>query len=162
MKVSALPAVLSLPLLVGLLLHHHPVSSFSFLPVGSISPISRSPFLTRRYSTDGDGDDNSSGGSYIGNLLNSPSSPQERESKEATTASEDLQVADVEQSNKPLYDDEYALEEVENLSNSMKDRLLKEAQGLGADPNAKSEPLILYISAVVAVLVIVGGKGILY
>ena len=60
-----------------------------------------------------------------------------------------------------LYDDMIP-ERKETMSNSMKERLRAEATSLGGDPNKKSAPVILYISAVIGVLVILGGKGILF
>lgn len=48
------------------------------------------------------------------------------------------------------------------ISNSMRERLLREAQSQGADPNFNAGNPILVISAVIAVLVIVGGQGIFY
>mmetsp|Transcript_24325 Transcript_24325/g.29851 ORF Transcript_24325/g.29851 Transcript_24325/m.29851 type:complete len:134 (-) Transcript_24325:483-884(-) len=59
-----------------------------------------------------------------------------------------------------LYDDEIAPKE-DTLSNSMRDRLMKEANS-GLDPNAKSTNVLLYIGLAVAVLVALGGSGILF
>lgn len=47
------------------------------------------------------------------------------------------------------------------LSDSMRARLMKEAN-TGLDPNAKQTNVILYIGIGVAILVILGGSGILY
>ncbi|GMH66481.1 hypothetical protein TL16_g04441 [Triparma laevis f. inornata] len=66
-------------------------------------------------------------------------------------------------SSSDLYDDE--VEEADagsGLSDTMRDRLLREAQGLGADPNSKQENYIVWVAVVVGVLVVAGGKGIFY
>ena len=47
------------------------------------------------------------------------------------------------------------------LSKSMKERLQREASS-GLDPDAKQTNVLLYIMGVVALLVILGGQGILY
>ncbi len=60
-----------------------------------------------------------------------------------------------------LYDDEVE-EYKETLSDGMKERLRREAQNLGADPNTKQPNLILYVSLIVGFLVVAGGQGILY
>ena len=61
-----------------------------------------------------------------------------------------------------IYDDEPMLEAPrENLSNSMKERLRREAS-TGLDSNKSQTNVTLYISVAVALLVIAGGQGILY
>ena len=54
----------------------------------------------------------------------------------------------------------------EEISTSMKDRLRRELQSQGADPNYSAGPIkgnpILIISAIVAILVVLGGKGIFF
>jgi len=60
-----------------------------------------------------------------------------------------------------LYDDMIP-QRKETMSQGMMDKLKKEAQQYGADPNVKQPPYILYVSAAIGVLVILGGKGILY
>ena len=56
-----------------------------------------------------------------------------------------------------------AEEPTKEISNSMKDKLRKELISQGADPNYSAGPVlgnpILLISGVVAILVILGGKG---
>ena len=47
------------------------------------------------------------------------------------------------------------------LSKSMKERLQREASS-GLDPDAKQTNVLLYIMGVVALLVLLGGQGILY
>jgi hypothetical protein len=47
------------------------------------------------------------------------------------------------------------------ISQSMKERLLREAS-TGLDPDQKSANVLLYIIGAVALLVILGGQGILY
>jgi hypothetical protein len=47
------------------------------------------------------------------------------------------------------------------ISDAMKARLLKEAS-TGLDPESKQINVILYISVGIAVLVLLGGQGILY
>lgn len=57
-------------------------------------------------------------------------------------------------------------ESKEEISKSMKDRLRRELQSQGADPNYSAGPIkgnpILIISAIVAILVVFGGKGIFF
>lgn len=61
-----------------------------------------------------------------------------------------------------FYDDEVDLTPVKPaLSNSMKERLIAEAQS-GMDPNKKQTNVILYISVAVAILVALAGSGILF
>jgi len=59
-----------------------------------------------------------------------------------------------------FYDDE-APEYKDPLSDSMRSRLMAEAS-TGLDSNQKQTNVILYISIAVAVLVLLGGQGILY
>jgi hypothetical protein len=47
------------------------------------------------------------------------------------------------------------------LSETMKERLLREAQQ-GLDPDQKNTNVILYIIGAVAILVLLGGQGIFY
>lgn len=61
-----------------------------------------------------------------------------------------------------VYDDEPMLEPPRDpLSSAMKERLMREA-GTGLDSNKSQTNVILYISAAVAILVLLGGQGILY
>ncbi len=61
-----------------------------------------------------------------------------------------------------VYDDEPMLEPIrENVSNSMKERLMREASA-GLDSEKSQTNTILYVSAAVAILVLLGGQGILY
>lgn len=62
-----------------------------------------------------------------------------------------------------LYDDETDVTQAprENVSNAMKERLRREAS-TGLDSNQSQTNVILYISIGVAILVILGGQGILY
>ncbi|KAL3774881.1 hypothetical protein ACHAW5_007299 [Stephanodiscus triporus] len=61
-----------------------------------------------------------------------------------------------------VYDDEPILEPPRDpLSNSMKERLAREAS-IGLDSDKSQTNVILYISVVVALLVALGGQGILY
>lgn len=61
-----------------------------------------------------------------------------------------------------VYDDEPMLEAPrENVSDAMKERLRREAS-TGLDSNQSQTNVILYISAAVALLVLLGGQGILY
>jgi hypothetical protein len=61
-----------------------------------------------------------------------------------------------------FYDDQMDSSPVKDgLSDSMRDRLLREAS-TGLDSDQKQNNTILYISVVVAILVILGGQGILY
>lgn len=66
----------------------------------------------------------------------------------------------VKNSDGTVYDDE-APEYRDTLSDSMKERLRREASA-GLDSESKQTNVILYISLVVAVLVVLGGQGILY
>merc|ERR1711862_1065417 len=64
----------------------------------------------------------------------------------------------------PLYDDEIPEEGMvkkEGISSSMRERLLKEAS-TGLDSDQKQSNVLLYIIVGVAVLVVLGGNGILY
>lgn len=47
----------------------------------------------------------------------------------------------------------------QKISNDMKDRLRKELTSQGADPNKSAGNPILVVAAVIAVLVVAGGKG---
>jgi hypothetical protein len=82
-------------------------------------------------------------------------------------AEEDKQVAPAKKepvisADGTFYDDQMDSSPVkEGLSNSMRDRLMQEAS-TGLDSDKKQNNNILYISVVVAVLVILGGQGILY
>lgn len=49
----------------------------------------------------------------------------------------------------------------QGISNSMRERLIREAS-TGLDPDRKQTNVLLYIMAGVAVLVLLGGSGILY
>jgi hypothetical protein len=62
-----------------------------------------------------------------------------------------------------LYDDETDVAQApkENISNAMKERLRREASS-GLDSNKSQTNVILYVSVGVAILVILGGQGILY
>jgi len=48
------------------------------------------------------------------------------------------------------------------ISNDMKERLKRELQAQGADPNKSAGNPILIVAAVIGLLVIVGGQGIFY
>ncbi len=61
-----------------------------------------------------------------------------------------------------VYDDEPMLEPIrDNVSNSMKERLMREAS-VGLDSEKSQTNVILYVSVAVAILVALGGQGILY
>ena len=61
-----------------------------------------------------------------------------------------------------VYDDEPMLEAPrDNVSSAMKERLRREAS-TGLDSNTSQTNVILYISVGVAILVLLGGQGILY
>ena len=63
---------------------------------------------------------------------------------------------------KNFYDDEKEPEvKKEGISDSMKAKLMAEA-GTGLDPNKAQTNVLLYIIAGVAVLVLLGGQGVLY
>jgi hypothetical protein len=49
----------------------------------------------------------------------------------------------------------------QGISNSMKDRLRREASA-GLDSNSKQTNVILYISAAIVILVLLGGQGIFF
>lgn len=75
---------------------------------------------------------------------------------------EELTAASKKNSDGTVYDDEPMLAPPrENLSNSMKERLRREAS-TGLDSNQSQTNVILYISAAVIVLVLLGGQGILF
>jgi hypothetical protein len=99
--------------------------------------------------------------------LLTPAAPAAVTPPEAPEAPEDKKPADEEESEEesmkaPAEEEESKQE----ISNSMRERLIKEMQSQGADPNysagaVKGNP-ILIISVVIAFLVIAGGKDILY
>eukprot|EP00584_Thalassiosira_punctigera_P011962 CAMPEP_0172553124 /NCGR_PEP_ID=MMETSP1067-20121228/48629_1 /TAXON_ID=265564 ORGANISM="Thalassiosira punctigera, Strain Tpunct2005C2" /NCGR_SAMPLE_ID=MMETSP1067 /ASSEMBLY_ACC=CAM_ASM_000444 /LENGTH=167 /DNA_ID=CAMNT_0013341241 /DNA_START=129 /DNA_END=632 /DNA_ORIENTATION=+ len=60
-----------------------------------------------------------------------------------------------------VYDDEMLEPPRENVSSAMKERLIREAS-TGLDSNKSQPNVILYISVAVALLVLVGGQGVLY
>ena len=62
-----------------------------------------------------------------------------------------------------FYDDEVEMEPTRKdpLSDNMRARLIAEAQ-TGLDSESKQTNVILYISVFVAILVVLGGQGILY
>lgn len=64
------------------------------------------------------------------------------------------------QSGGSVYDDEVPVER-DTMSSGMKERLMREANA-GMDSNQASPNFILYISVAVAILVALGGSGILY
>ena len=75
---------------------------------------------------------------------------------------EELTAASKKNSDGTVYDDEPMLAPPrENLSNSMKERLRREAS-TGLDSNQGQTNVILYISAAVIALVLLGGQGILF
>lgn len=55
------------------------------------------------------------------------------------------------------------MEPVQNqgVSDAMRERLMREASA-GLDPDAKQTNVLLYVMGVVAILVVLGGAGILY
>mmetsp|Transcript_18624 Transcript_18624/g.37343 ORF Transcript_18624/g.37343 Transcript_18624/m.37343 type:complete len:126 (+) Transcript_18624:247-624(+) len=59
------------------------------------------------------------------------------------------------------YDDEVEPAPKAGISDSMKERLLREAS-TGLDSEQKQTNILLYIIAAVAVLVVIGGQGVLY
>ncbi len=72
------------------------------------------------------------------------------------------EVAAKKASDGTVYDDEPMLEPPrETLSNSMKERLIREAS-VGLDSEKPQTNVILYVSVVVALLVALAGQGILY
>jgi len=84
--------------------------------------------------------------------------------EEAAEATDDATTEATTTDDGALYDDQIPARK-ETMSNNMMDKLRKEATtsfGVSNDPNVKSPPIILYISAVIGLLVIVGGKGTLY
>lgn len=82
----------------------------------------------------------------------------------ATLSGKTVQELENEASGKPasgnVYDDEVKPYR-DPLSDNMRARLMREAS-TGLDPDKKQTNVILYISLVVAVLVILGGSGILF
>ena len=81
---------------------------------------------------------------------------------EATKLMEQEVAAKKASSDGTVYDDEPMLEPPrETLSNSMKERLIREAS-VGLDSEKPQTNVILYVSVVVALLVALGGQGILY
>jgi len=75
-------------------------------------------------------------------------------------AQNDVQTEPAKPTGGDLYDDEVE-PYVNPLSDSMRAKLMKEASS-GLDSEVKSTNTIFYIGAAIAVLVILGGKGILY
>mmetsp|Transcript_16660 Transcript_16660/g.34990 ORF Transcript_16660/g.34990 Transcript_16660/m.34990 type:complete len:165 (-) Transcript_16660:478-972(-) len=71
-------------------------------------------------------------------------------------------TASLKNSDGTVYDDEPMLEAPrDNLSNAMKERLRREAS-TGLDSNQSQTNVILYVSVGVALLVLIGGQGILF
>ena len=70
----------------------------------------------------------------------------------------DKEIADDEVATKPSASPERQTE----ISSDMKERLRREIQSQGGDPNVKGANPILVISAIIGLLVIAGGKDILY
>jgi len=60
-----------------------------------------------------------------------------------------------------LYDKDVPIAK-DSMSSGMREKLLKEAQGLGADPNKKSVNLTAILLLAAGILVVVGGKGTLF
>ena len=86
-------------------------------------------------------------------------------SGESGTTSEETSKAVVTTSSSDgaLYDDEIPdVAPKEMLSDNMRNRLLNEAKGMGADYNTATPNYILYVGLAVGVLVVLGGQGILY
>jgi hypothetical protein len=81
----------------------------------------------------------------------------EVEAEEATSKAVQVQQVNADGT---VYDDETP-EYRDPLSDSMRERLRREAS-TGLDSNQKQTNVILYISIAVAVLVLLGGQGILY
>lgn len=84
-----------------------------------------------------------------------------QEAADAAGVSVEELTAQIKNGDGTIYDDEILEPPRENVSNSMKERLRREAS-TGLDSNERSPNTILYISAAVVVLVALGGKGILF
>jgi hypothetical protein len=74
---------------------------------------------------------------------------------------ETKEEVEAKQSDGTFYDDEVEPVKKESLSDSMRARLLAEAS-TGLDSDSKQTNVLLYVIAAVAVLVILGGKDVLY
>lgn len=82
------------------------------------------------------------------------------EAAEAAGVSVQELMASVKSGTGTVYDDESEVPK-ENLSSAMKERLMREAS-TGLDSNKSQTNVILYISVAVALLVLLGGQGILF
>ncbi|KAL7486812.1 hypothetical protein ACHAW6_012413 [Cyclotella cf. meneghiniana] len=82
------------------------------------------------------------------------------EAAEAAGVSVEELMASVKSGTGTVYDDESEVPK-ENLSSAMKERLMREAS-TGLDSNKSQTNVILYISAAIALLVLLGGQGILF
>jgi hypothetical protein len=82
------------------------------------------------------------------------------EAAEAAGVSVEELMASVKSGTVTVYDDETEVPK-ENLSSTMKERLMREA-ATGLDSNKSQTNVILYISVGIALLVLIGGQGILF
>ena len=78
----------------------------------------------------------------------------------AADGEEKLTEGDAIEAGGAVYDDEVEAPR-ENVSNAMKERLMREA-GAGLDSNQSQTNVILFISIAVVALVALGGQGILF
>jgi len=96
-------------------------------------------------------------------VSNSPISIISRVPHQMTTLTQ-LNMADGEEGEpkkKDLYDDEIEVLREPQLSETMRERLLRESQ-VGLDSESKQTNVILYVSIAIALLIGLGGKGILF
>ncbi|KAL7470611.1 hypothetical protein ACHAXS_010860 [Conticribra weissflogii] len=85
-----------------------------------------------------------------------------KEAAAAAGVSVEELTASLKNSDGTVYDDEPMLEAPrDNVSNAMKERLMREAS-TGLDSNQSQTNVLLYISVGVALLVLIGGQGILF
>ncbi|KAL7430610.1 hypothetical protein ACHAXH_001714 [Discostella pseudostelligera] len=92
---------------------------------------------------------------FINKMATDPTTEDVQKLREEVTASAGAADGTV-------YDDEPMLEPIrDNVSNSMKERLMREAS-VGLDSEKSQTNVILYVSVAVAILVALAGQGILY
>lgn len=96
------------------------------------------------------------------NKLREQAAKLREEAAAAAGVSVEELTASLKNSDGTVYDDEPMLEAPrDNISNAMKERLRREAS-TGLDSNQSQTNVLLYISVGVALLVLIGGQGILF
>jgi len=141
------------PLFMSLMAFHFSLNSVICFSVTSTSLHTMKPIrsCTHRY-MNGDAE------SEARRLLDQAKKLREEVSSIETTTATNADSG--KKNTKALYDDEIAPEK-DPISIEMRNRLLREASS-GLDSDKKQVNVILYISVFVAILVLIGGQGILF